>query len=618
MKNNAYKIICLLLAVSLAFSLCGCITKKNPDNTSSSGVSSEETADTNQTEEYEDEPLEDTDDYISDDFDDDYDSFGDDYLDDSYSENSDWDYEDDYAYDDDYEDDYSYSIYPKAELTIKNGSAPVQDNFLGFGAVYHGFGLMKNSLGYDHTERSLNAELDVAEKSGITIARTSFFWNWCWQGSGNNMTYDLSDDKENNYSMWAFYSWCREMQDRGIELQLNGTGTHRKLYETYWHNGKYETNNITEGPFFCLTSTGEYDRQATFNKYTDFIVALYKQLNALGIKNAKYFATETEPGFYYWADGTEEEYHAKAKEVALELLEVNNMLSQKFKDADMRQNIKLVGPNEANNTGNNDESLLIKYVYELDTEKSYDYYSSHTYITSKSDPFYSSYDGFTTAFTHKLNAVNGDKDKFIIDEFNFKVGSTVAEINDFYDNNEYAGSHIGQMSVALLNMGIKASYIWALFDQQYPEQVGTGGEFVDGVQICGILPNFQKTTTPSKGYYAFSLINKYMGVSGSKIYGCDYGDYGPMDSVYTAMVEMPDGNISILVVNGNVMAANVTVNLEKALGKTLYKHEYNPIKITPSEEASVIPASAKITNVESTFKDVIPAMGVTVYTTAKY
>ena len=83
------------------------------------------------------------------------------------------------------------------------------------------------------------------------------------------------------------------------------------------------------------------------------------------------------------------------------------------------------------------------------------------------------------------------------------------------------------------------------------------------------------------------------------------------------MSALPDGNISIAVVNTNHTAASVKINLQKAIGRTLYRHEYDPSAVYPTADAQLIPTSAKLENCSDRFYDVVPAMGVTVYTTVK-
>ncbi len=621
MNNIIRKIICTLLVVAFILGLCGCNeTGKKPDNTSSASSNLDDTTaeEENLDEDFDGELDEESeDDWDDEDWEDDWsDEDWDDWDDEESFEDEDWeeDYEDDW---DDWEDDEdSDSVYTSAVMTVKNGSSPVQSNFWGFNAVYHGFALMSNKLGRTHTLDQAEAEWDAVEKSGINVARTYFTEDWCYTQQGDDWVLNLENDEATNQRMWAFYTWAKAMQDRDIEVHISYWYGHSRLYYQFWHNGKYQYVGDKSNPFYTKTG-GEYDQQATFNKYADFIVELYKQCRALGLNNVNYYSISTEPGYWISNDMTDEDAHLRAKEVATDLLNAAGTVSEALKTAGLRSGIKFIGPNEANNVGNNEDALLLKYTYELDTNNVFDYYSSHTY-NSVNDPISDNYLKSDTDIKSKLAAMNNDKDRFIFDEYNTFYNSSGSEKLLFAKHNPYAGSLIAQQWVAQLNNGIKGSYLWSLVDQQWPDVQGSNDDsFVDGVHETGILPNYQVSTVPHYSFYAFQLVANYLGVRGSKIYTCDYSGDAEFSQVYVAMAELPDGNISILVVSTNVFAVNLKLNFEKAIGKTLYRHEYNPETVKKAETTEIIPASAKITNCQDSFVDVIPSMGVTVYTTVK-
>ena len=52
-------------------------------------------------------------------------------------------------------------------------------------------------------------------------------------------------------------------------------------------------------------------------------------------------------------------------------------------------------------------------------------------------------------------------------------------------------------------------------------------------------------------------------------------------------------------------------------GKTFYRHLYDVNNVIPTEDAKIIPASARASNVKTGFYDTLPGYSVAVYTTVK-
>ena len=92
-------------------------------------------------------------------------------------------------------------------------TAPVQENFLGVNAVYHGYAGMPDDAGRVYTTEQCELEADRIKALGVQVVRTYYKW-WAWnRETGWNWE---------NATMRAFYRWCERMQKRGIDIALHG------------------------------------------------------------------------------------------------------------------------------------------------------------------------------------------------------------------------------------------------------------------------------------------------------------------------------------------------------------------------------------------------------------
>ena len=76
-------------------------------------------------------------------------------------------------------------------------SKPVQENFLGNNAVYHGYAGYTDRYGETYTDEQCDIEADRAKAMGIKIARTMYRW-YSWDEE--NQCYDW-----NNKDITIFY-----------------------------------------------------------------------------------------------------------------------------------------------------------------------------------------------------------------------------------------------------------------------------------------------------------------------------------------------------------------------------------------------------------------------------
>ena len=90
-------------------------------------------------------------------------------------------------------------------LIIKN-QKPIQENFLGFNAVYHGFAGMEDKEGRNFTEELCDLEADRAADLGVKVARTRY---QCISYDWENQKWDWDNHPVFN----AFCLWVERMKN---------------------------------------------------------------------------------------------------------------------------------------------------------------------------------------------------------------------------------------------------------------------------------------------------------------------------------------------------------------------------------------------------------------------
>lgn len=173
------------------------------------------------------------------------------------------------------------------------------------------------------------------------------------------------------------------------------------------------------------------------------------------------------------------------------------------------------------------------------------------------------------------------------------------------------GTHRAASMQSLMNSGIQSSLMWTLIDQQWPDNHCTNEDaFVNGDHRYGVMPVLTRSLVPWPAFYSTGLVMKFMGGDpGTHIYegiGTDF--------LHATVSKMPDGNISVLVINNKSRADDFVVDFGEKLGVKLNRRLYNPETITPDENAKQIEAD-KSFNVDDVLADSLPAGGVAVYTT---
>ena len=621
-------------------------------------------------------------------------------------------------------------------------NSPVQTNFLGNNAVYHGYAGMPDSAGRVYSEELCEIEADRAAELGLRIARTFYEW-YAWEKDTKTWNWE-------NERCKVFYRWLERMKKRNIQVALN--------------TGWWLQYDITGGGFRTSTPFSSEDGwENQVKAYAKWVSeSLYQLIEVRGFTNITYIHLFTEPQgtsklFEMWRDC--------AKAVTEQLVEDNR-----------RHLVKIIGPNE----GSTETSTMNRWVAE-NADQYIDVYSSHNYqdfITNyepNPDNDYAIVLGlagsriqkivdiepnrnYTLTFKIKLNIADrlstsgfivfgawdadklgrrgyiesggqptfrlnigsvklidhselpdgvseismtfnsGNKTKCAIGIFSdIKESATVLKLlsaslvkenddknilthSDFIKmpisklcGQKDALEHIGdawrenaafkelpddpywylrecaQTTIdyvsktekpvwfdeynvrseidkyhtpwhgtnravcmqSLMNSGIQSSLMWTLFDQQWPNNHTTNKDgFVDGDHRHGVMPTLTRSLTPYPVYYSTGLIMKYMGGDpDTHIYEGIGANF-----LHATVSKMPDGNISVLVINNKPEADEFVIDFNEKLGVKLNRRLYDPATIVPDESAKQIKAD-KTFEVDSVLYDTLPAGAVAVYTT---
>ena len=222
-------------------------------------------------------------------------------------------------------------------------------------------------------------------------------------------------------------------------------------------------------------------------------------------------------------------------------------------------------------------------------------------------------DAYTTWLDYERDAITilpkKLKTEYWHDEYNSFAGS--------FHKGRYEKEHgvwlaLGQ--VALMNGGGKCSFLWALFDQQWPnDHRSTGDAFFDGEHRWGLMPNLMRGLyAPYPAYYAWGMVSRYTGGEGTKTYE---GINHSAEKVAMNINELPDGNYTITVVNYSQKEQEVCLEFNTHFGKNFYRHRYIASEIVPDDSATLPPVDKIFESVDNKIEDTLPAMSVAVYTT---
>ncbi len=573
------KTICLALSLCLAFSLLGGCNKKEPAGSSSQTIEQNEPTDsvesTEPTDESIDEPIE--------------------------GEPS-----------EEPEEGYTEET-PIYDLHVYNAQKPIQTHYRGISAtVYHAFGFMKDDkTGRVYTDDMLDIELDRLQDTGIHFCRTRFDTRWIWSSTKGNWDFDTA---RANY----FYDYCKALQDRGMEIALQVGWHFTALLENTYVNKIAEADYLLgnndhingEGAFYDESKVNDEDLRYVKAglRYGDVYAKLLKEMKSRGLHNVSNLLYFTE-SCSYWDNtptNVREEHYGKYL-----------ITSQAIKTALTKHGVadwvKHTGPLQASA-----QPYMLRYILERDTEL-FDVLGTHVYPQSQSiisNTYYDLYAPIWDGYVEPLKEHNlYGNTEFWVDEYQTRDGAFVTGYEA--TKSPWFGLQGVVGAIAAAQRGISNISTWQSFDQLWTDQTNTSGEFLNGIHICGDAPSLFMSSIPRGPYYMYGLYGKYNGYEGGTIYKTNLEDWYWESGLYINANKLADGNWTITVVNAEMYDATFTVDFEKAIGKTLYRHTENANDLVPDAYAELATVDKVYVNVKDKFIDTLPGGTVAVYTTIK-
>lgn len=443
----------------------------------------------------------------------------------------------------------------------------IQPNFLGVGAVYHGFSYMPESNAKGMTDDLRNVEFDRVSRIRLPLARTWYGSDWAmpqWGGA-----YDWNSEK-----MTAFYAWLQAMKDRNVDVAINAG---------WWMT---ESACGSAAPSTCTPRPVE-----DVDIYTKWVSdSLHELTEVRGFTNVKYIMFFTEPLTYCGCGGVPDGYTQQSF-----YFEVAHRLDAQLKADGRRSLVKIVGPDDTAvdaSIGKNVVSDAISNANDV-----FDIYSGHTYSMA-------GYNEWNAAAVNGTSTVAPTGKPFWFDEY--------GKQDEQYRGTSDYGTYLAEAQLGIMNAGAQTSLIWLYQDQYYTyplNDLTNTDSFDNGLHKWGTMFWLPYNTAVRPSWHAFALLSRYLGGAGTAILSSQRS----ANDLRISAVRMPDGNTTIVVVNANTgSSADLVLDFSRDLGVTMYRHLYDPANV-PGDD-TIIGASEQFDNVGSNLTDSIPARSVAVYT----
>ena len=134
---------------------------------------------------------------------------------------------------------------------------PAQENFLGLGAVYHGFAGQPDDAERVYSKEQIELEYSRVRDMRLKVARTYINW-YAWEPETGKWNWE-------NERCEAFYNWCRALKEMGVDIAYVtlhvGLGTFRpvkvdNILEHHMHSEYYQVSKEAADKIHKAKSTG--------------------------------------------------------------------------------------------------------------------------------------------------------------------------------------------------------------------------------------------------------------------------------------------------------------------------------------------------------------------------
>ncbi|MCQ2478145.1 MAG: hypothetical protein MJ091_02845, partial [Clostridia bacterium] len=484
-------------------------------------------------------------------------------------------------------------VISKPEKLQLYNANPVNDDFLGFSAIYYPWIYQRDPDGRNYTEEQAREELDRLKKSGIKIVRLTVFASYDWYDEENN-SWHFDDEK-----FYAQLRSLKEIEIRDIDMVIN----------VEWGNAIQTSCHVFGDNRFYKFS---FEKECEL--FGDFVYEFLKVLRENGIYRAKYISFFSEPNNEKAAvfDGNKDSKYREKMSISA--------VHKKLKKEGIRDDYKLIMGQTAIGVDIwNYTWQLIKPTYDAVNEYA-DIWAYHTYNLATTE-----YGNTASNFEMILEAVNDSiEDKLGLsakdvwfDEYNaLEYGTDNSSIERDKLRIRYPLNLVSGM-VSLLNTGYKTVINWTFVDTLWiGSHNGKNNHFDgwhDGVHCHGLMPNLMQSKIPYRSYYAYTLFSKY--IKDGKIFRGENSEEKEM--CCTAALNN-DGSMAIAVINSGLLGRSFVLNFDEDLAdKTFYRHLFVCTENYKDENATIISSDKVFKNVTNILKDTLPAGSVAVYTTEK-
>ena len=464
---------------------------------------------------------------------------------------------------------------------------PVNENFLGFGALYYPWIYFKDEDGRNYTEEEAENELDRLKLSGVKIARATVFVSENWYNEETN-TWSFQDDE-----FKALVRSFMGISERQVDIMLN--------FE--WGN------SINFGPVFANSELAKYPFDKQCEIFAMFVRDFVMALKNNGVKTVKYITFFSEP-----ANGIPNGFESDAgKELLVRYDKCVGAVHNTLYEAGIRQDYKLVLGNVALGTE------IWNYTYQIfepicNVLKTYaDEWSYHNYnrystlISNTALP----YENMMACVNEDIIQKTGVKANDVwIDEYNaLDRNNTWFEFRNFTKWNPI---HIIAGMVANVNVGYKTILNWTFINTLWVgSHANAKDNWKDGHHCWGLIPHPHQDKRPYNSFYAYQIVASHF-TDGKTFRGDNIIESG----LCCCACENADGSFTIVVVNSNIFTSPFELKLSMPLENVTFKrYLFDASKEYRSEDNSVITFDKKIKNVTDKLRDVLPGGSIAVYTT---
>lgn len=492
------------------------------------------------------------------------------------------------------------------ELTVSNSGAPAQENFLGLNGVYHCYTYMEMTDGRTYTEKQASHEIEAVKRMGVNMVRSYYGTKYAYDASTGGFDWESDDMK-------AIYRWMKELQKADIEVSLNaGWGISQLLDNgsSVWdfYNGVYVAG----------------DQDQTAKNYSKWMVDSLKQFKAHGCNNVTSLLLFTEPGGFHgirWSANAP--YDGRWDGLSITEIEDPNWptylrltraLDKGLKDAGIRNNYLMVGPNEAHTYESDvDGTQYLPMLYNALTEANdyLDVYSHHNYISipdMTSDVVAENVDMYWKERVDITKELTGKP--FWIDESNVRASNDMGDVGGVHMENPFEALQIAVMTAESAEVGVQNIMLWSLASQNWNNNSTNSDAFLNGVQRTGLLPSPYLSYKPHSSYYGISLLTKYLG----------RGDiYAIEDMIIRGVCEKSDdGEWTVVLINMDLEDITFRLDFEESIGnQTFYRYLYHATEQKSTSDLAPIGADLGIRTDDGHFHDTLPSYSFAVYTTRK-